>query len=106
MFAVIYRSYLKPNSEEVYKDNWRIIANYFVKERGALGSTLLKAEEGYWLAFSKWPDKKTRDASWPQKIEDINIELPIDIIEAIFLLKQCLDTQLPEICMEIVEEIN
>ena len=64
MFAVIYRGYLKENCENQYRTAWKIVANYFIKNRGALGSSLHKAEDGMWLAYSRWPDKKTRDASW------------------------------------------
>jgi hypothetical protein len=70
MFAIIYRSYVLPGYESQYKDNWYTIANYFVKYRGAIGSCLHQAEDGMYLAYSRWPDKKTRDASWPQSGEN------------------------------------
>ena len=65
MFAVIYRGYLKSvDDKEVYRKAWHTVAAYFVAHRGALGSCLHKTEEGMWLAYSRWPDKATRDASW------------------------------------------
>jgi len=107
MFAVIYRSYVKPCSETKYQEYWKIVASYFVSERGAIGSTLHKSEDGLWIAYSKWPDKATRDDSWPRDKESINTTLPPDIHEAINGLKQCLadETKFPEICMEIMDEV-
>ncbi len=65
MFAVIYRAYIKTGMEEEYQKYWHKIATYFIENCGALGSCLHKTEEGYWLAYSRWPDKATRDAAWP-----------------------------------------
>lgn len=63
MFAVIYRAYMKPGLEMEYQQAWRKVATYFVEHRGALGSCLHQAEDGMWLAYSRWPDQATRDAS-------------------------------------------
>lgn len=103
-FAVIYRSYILPNKEKEYIALWKTIANYFVENRGALGSTLHKAEEGYWVAYSRWPDKKTRDASWLN--DGIKEDLPKIIQEAIASLKACANLEkerFSDICMEIIE---
>ena len=105
MFAVIYRSFIKPGHEERYQDNWKKIASYFVKKRGALGSSLHKTKEGLWVAYSRWPDEATRAASWPSGDDVANPDLPSDICEAIKNLKDCLENQLPEICMEVQEEV-
>ena len=68
MFAVIYRAYLKVGTESEYQHLWNLVVHYFVKHCGALGSCLHQTEEGFWLAYSRWPDKATRDAAWPQGI--------------------------------------
>jgi hypothetical protein len=106
MFAVIYRGHLKPGQEETYKNLWHKIACYFVERRGALGSCLHKTEDGMWLAYSRWPDKATRDASWPGD-DDPAAELPEDVRNAIYEIKNCLDQdhKLPEICMEVVDDL-
>ncbi|AAO90963.1 antibiotic biosynthesis monooxygenase family protein [Coxiella burnetii] len=106
MFAVIYRGYVKPNKEKEYRQLWHQIATYFVEKRGALGSCLHKTKEGLWLAYSRWPDKKTRDASWPG--EDAPCEtLPNNIRQAIVQIKECIDQerQFPEISMEVVDDL-
>lgn len=107
MFAVIYRGYLLPGKEAEYRKSWRIVAQYFVEKRGAIGSALHRTADGLWFAYSRWPDKKTRDASWPGE-KTPSEELPSEIYEAILLLKACLDPKrpFPEICMEVVDEIR
>jgi len=67
---------------------------------------LHKTAEGYWLAYSRWPDKATRDASWPGENAPSNV-LPDDIKEAIIEIKNCIDQErkFPEICMEIVDDL-
>lgn len=105
MFVVIYRGYLKPNIEKEYLASWHLIADYFVKNCGALGSTLHKAEDGMYLAYSKWPDKETRDKSWG---ESASFAFPDHIQNAIITLKNCRDPErlLPEIQLEMVDEIS
>ena len=82
------------------------MARYFIEKRGALGSALHKTENGYWLAYSRWPDKKTRDASWPKENNAPSAEFPLDIQKAILQIQNCLDQErkVPEICMEIMQD--
>lgn len=104
-FSVIYRGYVFPEREEDYQHLWKQVAQYFIQHRGALGSCLHKAEDGQWIAYSRWPDRKTRDASWSQ--DDIRNDLDLDIQEAIAKLKQCRDMDRPheEICMTVVDDL-
>lgn len=104
MFAVIYRGFVKPHLEAEYVAHWKIVAAYFVKELGALGSTLHQTEEGMWVAYSKWPSRSARKTAWPKEGEP-NAALPPPIRAAISGLKQCLEEQLPEIEMEVVAEV-
>lgn len=77
-----------------------------MEKRGALGSCLHKTDEGMWLAYSHWPNKATRDASWPGENAPAS-ELPEDLKQAIINIKACLDEEikLPEICMEVVDDL-
>ncbi len=106
MFCVIYRAWVFPEKEEPYQKYWHIIANYFVKHRGAIGSCLHKTEEGYWLAYSRWPNQATRDASWPGE-NAASTELPEEIRQAIINIKACVDQnrRLPEIAMNLISEL-
>ncbi len=104
MFAVIYQGYTKMGREAEYQKAWNAVARYFVERRGAIGSCLHRASDGGWLAYSIWPDKQTRDASWPGENAP-SAELPAEIGAAIVLIKDCLERQLPEICMEVVDDL-
>ena len=106
MFAVIYRAYMKPGLEMEYQQAWRKVATYFVEYRGALGSCLHQAEDGMWLAYSRWPDKATRDASWPGDNAPSDV-LPDDIKAAIVTIQNCIDQErkLPEICTEVIDDL-
>jgi len=106
MFAVIYQGYIKPDRESAYREAWNTVALYFVEKRGAIGSCLHRTSDGMWLAYSRWPDEKTRNASWPGK-DDPSEELPDEIRKAILTIKDCLDEErkLPDICMEVVDDL-
>jgi hypothetical protein len=106
MFAVIYQVYIKLGSEEKFRESWKQIARYFIEKRGALGSCLHRTSEGMWLAYSRWPDKATRDASWPKDDNAPSIELPQEIRQAIITLKACIDEErkIPDILMEVVDD--
>lgn len=109
MFAVIYRFTLKPHQEVIYQQYWHKIATYFAQERGAIGSCLHKGDDNLWVAYSRWPDKATRDATWPGDNAP-NEELPEDIrdtiqkIQAITIENQDLK-KYDEICLEVVEDL-
>ena len=107
MFAVLYRASVYPAREEEYQRLWHQVATFFVQHRGALGSCLHKTKQGEWIAYSRWPDKTTRDASWPQENEEPSETLSSEIQGAITELKNCIDKDQPyeEICMEIVDDL-
>lgn len=107
MFAVIYKSYIKPGMEEEFHRAWKLIATYFHEKRGALGSTIHRSEQGYYVTYSRWPDKMTRDASWPKEGEAFSGEIPKEIQEAGLSLKMCLDPKekFPEVCMEVIDQL-
>lgn len=107
MFAVIYQGYIQPGHEQKYQEAWNKVARYFIEKRGALGCCLHRTPEGLWVAYSKWPDKKTRDNSWPGENAPSN-ELPEDIRKAVLIIKESLDPdrKIPEICMEVVEDLT
>lgn len=106
MFAVIYRAYIKPGTEAQYQTLWHRVATYFTQERGALGSCLHKTDDGLWVAYSRWPNKAMRDASWPTAGEAA-ASLPEAVRQAIHGIKECIDQQrqLPEIEMEVVDDL-
>ncbi|HDO7949063.1 TPA: DNA adenine methylase [Legionella pneumophila] len=105
-FAVIYRAFIKTGFEMKYQEAWRRVASYFMQYRGAIGSCLHKTHEGMWLAYSRWPDKTTRDASWPGENAPSET-LPDEIRKAVLTIQECIDQtqKLPEITMEVVDDL-
>ena len=106
MFAAIYQVYLKDGCENEYQELWNKIASYFIECRGAIGSCLHRSQDGLWLAYSRWPDRATRDASWPGE-NPSSEELPEEIRNAISKIKDCIDQErkLPEICLEVINDL-
>lgn len=106
MFAVIYQGYLKPGRENEYQEAWSKVAQYFIEYRGAIGSCLHKTSDGLWVAYSRWPDKETRDNSWPGENAPSE-ELPLEIRKAVLTIKDCLDSgrKIPDLCMEVVNDL-
>jgi hypothetical protein len=106
MFAAIYQGYLNPGCEKEYQKLWKIIATYFVEKRGALGSCLHKNAEGLWVAYSRWPDQATRDASWPGENAPSE-ELPDEVRQAILGIKACMDQdrKIPDLSLNVVEDL-
>lgn len=109
MFAVIYRFILQPHQEQAYRECWRIIATYFKTYRGAIGSSLHKGENGIWVAYSRWPDRATRDASWPGE-EVPNEVLPLHIRETIQKMQAIKEEnealeQFDEIILEVMDDL-
>jgi hypothetical protein len=104
-FAVIYRFALLPGKEIYYQELWHEVSNYFVKSKGALGSTLHKTNDGYWLAYSRWPNRESRDDAWPVDSAP-NSTLPEAIRSAIIKMKACAQDKntWPPIEMEIVQQ--
>ncbi|MBN9226716.1 MULTISPECIES: hypothetical protein [Legionella] len=103
MFAVIYRGYIPSENEEEYKKLWKVIASYFIENRGAMGSRLHKTHDGAFLAYSCWPDKKTRDESWPGE-DAPNEILPAEIKEAIIQIRSLSAQPFEEIHLDVLED--
>lgn len=108
---MIYQGYIKPEKESDYKTAWHLVASYFVEQRGALGSCLHQTEEGLWVAYSRWPNKATRDASWPGEKEPSS-ELPDEVRKAVITIQGCLDQErneksgiVKEMCLNVIEDL-
>ena len=56
-FAVIYRWQLHPGMERQFQQAWERATPLLMRQRGALGSCLHKAEDGTWVAYAQWPSK-------------------------------------------------
>ncbi len=99
MFIAIYRGIVSQECEKLYRESWKTVASYFVEEMGAINASLNRDCNGHWIAISKWPSKEMRDRSWPCG------DHPAEIQEAISTLQQCVSERLPEIELNLVEEV-
>lgn len=104
MIAVLYRVLVKHEQEEEFQKNWRELTHYYAAEKGALGACLHKTSENLWIAYSRWPDKETRDAAWPGH-DSPQKNLPIEIQNLINNLKNCVDVEFPETVMELIDDL-
>lgn len=104
MFAVIYRGFIYPHRDEAYRTAWKTIADHFIQHCGALGSTLHRSAEGEYIAYSRWPNRETRDASWG---DNATKPLNAEVQHAIETLKSCIDfnKSYEEIPMEVVTNL-
>ncbi|WP_299494379.1 hypothetical protein [uncultured Shewanella sp.] len=109
MFAVIYRFSLRPEQEAIYQECWAKVAHYFIEQCCAIGSSLHKGEDDLWVAYSRGPNKATRDKAWPGT-ESPSDTLPVDICRAIEHMQQIKKSnqdllQYDEICLEVVNDL-
>ncbi len=75
----------------------------------ARGSCLHKGADGLWVAYSRWPDKATRDAAWPgdnapNEVLPLEIQASIKKIQAFKKENQDLEIY-DEICLEVVDDL-
>jgi quinol monooxygenase YgiN len=81
-YAVLYQWLVKPGKEVQFRKAWEALTQLQYKNRGLLGSRLHKSEQGTWIAFAQWPDKKSWEASCEQKPEDeMWSQLMLDAVE-------------------------
>lgn len=59
MFAVIYQFKVKKNRDSEFINAWKQLTQLIYEYEGGLGSRLHKQNEGLYLAYAQWPDKKT-----------------------------------------------
>lgn len=106
MLAVIYRCHIKENHIDSYKQDWEKVARYFIAEKGAIGSVLHRAQDGSWVAYSRWPNPELRDAAWP-KDENVSLDMPEEVRTAILGIKNAIDPsyEFTETIMEVVEDL-
>lgn len=76
MFAVIYQFKVKKDKEDDFKNSWKQLTELIYEFEGSLGSRLHKQQEGIYLAYAQWPDKKTwknSGGNLPDQANDIRL---------------------------------
>ena len=62
-FAVLYRWRLHPGREDDFVAAWAEMTAAIRRERGGLGSRLLRSDDGTWVAYAQWPDRAAWEAA-------------------------------------------
>ena len=62
-FAVIYRWSVDPAYEAYFRERWKR-GTQRLKQLGALGSCLTRADNGDFIAFARWPSEEAREQAF------------------------------------------
>lgn len=62
-FYVLYRFRVRPERETAFKEGWCRMTEAIRAQRGGLGSRLHRSDEGWWVAYAKWPSRQAWEAS-------------------------------------------
>ncbi|MBB3143073.1 antibiotic biosynthesis monooxygenase family protein [Halomonas organivorans] len=81
-FYVLYRFKVKPGMEGIFKEGWRRMTQAIREQRGGLGSRLHRADDGWWVAYAKWPNRQAW-ASSQQRSESPDRDAAALMAEAI-----------------------
>lgn len=96
MFIAIYRWKLKPGCEERFREGWRRRTMEIRERSGSFGSRLHRAEDGTWLAYAQWPDRRTWERAGSVKLIDG---------EAAALMRECVAENLPDQFLEVSDDL-
>jgi heme-degrading monooxygenase HmoA len=96
MFIALYRWKLIEGREELFQRGWHRLTEEFYKPRGSLGSRLHRAEDGTWIAYAQWPDKKTWEAGRAQEVLDT---------EALQMMRDSIEVSYAHTLMEVVDDL-
>ncbi len=94
-FTVMYRWRLREGSEPAFREAWEAVTRALMKERGALGSRLHRAEDGTWTAYAQWPSR----AAWARSRE----AEPVDA-RAALIMSEAIEESFPPILMTPVAD--
>ena len=90
-FIVIYRFRVRPGREGSFRTGWSRLTEAIRRHRGGLGSRLHRSDDGLWVAYAQWPDRKTWERA--QGMEPANAE-------AALLMTESIEKRLPPILLD------
>ena len=96
MFVALYRWKLKEGQEEKFREGWRRRTGEIYRKCGSLGSRLHRAEDGTWVAYAQWPDKRTWEAAR---------RVPVTDTEASDMMKESVEVSYPEMLLEMSDDL-
>lgn len=96
MFIALYRWKVKEGHEKAFLEGWHRRTEEIYRQCGSLGSRLHRAEDGVWVAYAQWPDRRTYDAAQ---------SIPVIDVEARTMFRESVEESYPDIYMNIVDDL-
>ena len=96
MFVAVYRWRLKEGQEGRFREGWRRLTEELARERGGLGSRLHRADDGEWVAYAQWPDRRAWEAGASGEVADA---------EAVALMRESVEVSHPAVLLEVAEDL-
>ncbi len=95
MFIALYRWEVKTGREESFREGWRRLTEEIYTRRGSYGSRLHRTEDGAWVGYAQWPDRRAWEASQGSVAVDA---------EASRLMRESIEVSHPPVLMEVVDD--
>jgi heme-degrading monooxygenase HmoA len=96
MFVALYRWKLKEGQEQKFREGWRRRTGEIYRKCGSLGSRLHRAEDGTWVAYAQWPDRRAWEAAR---------QVPVTDTEATDMMKESVEVSFPEMLLEVADDL-
>lgn len=96
MFVAVYRWKLKEGVERKFREGWRRRTEEIYRKCGSLGSRLHRAEDGTWVAYAQWPDRRAWEAARHAAVTDT---------DAPAMMKESIEVSFPEMLLEVSDDL-
>lgn len=96
MFIALYRWKVKEGHEKNFLEGWHRRTEEIYRHCGSLGSRLHQAEDGIWVAYAQWPDRRTYDAAR---------SIPATDAEAPMMFRESIEESYPDIYMNVIDDL-
>lgn len=96
MFIVLYRWRVKEGEEGRFREGWRRLTEEIFSRRGSYGSRLHRAEDGTWVAYAQWPDRRAWEMSQGEAAVDA---------EAQEMMRRSAEMSHPPMLMEVTDDL-
>jgi heme-degrading monooxygenase HmoA len=96
MFIALYHWKVKEGHEKNFLEGWHRRTEEIYQHCGSLGSRLHQAEDGTWVAYAQWPDRRTYDAAQ---------SIPVTDAEARMMFRESIEESYPDIYMNVIDDL-
>jgi hypothetical protein len=96
MFIALYRWKVKAGHELMFREGWHQRTEEIYRTCGSFGSRLHQAEDGTWVAYAQWPDRKTYDAAQ---------NIPVVDAKARTMFRESIEEAYPDTYMQVVDDL-